>query len=269
MSNDISVVFIGDIVGEEALYFLVDNLNTIKSKYNPDFIVANGENVWNGKGINEQEANTLFNAGINVITTGNHIWENWKSRPLLAKESRVIRPINYPIGNPGYGYTIVPLGEDTEIAVIQLQGRTYMQAIDDPFSSVDVVLEKIQKRTNKIIVDFHAEATAEKIAMAWHLDGKVSSIFGTHTHVQTADAQILPGGTGYITDVGMTGPYDSVLGMDKNVALNRFKLGTAHKFELAKDDHKIAIAHVIIDSESGLTLSINSEVFPDFSKSVI
>lgn len=269
MSKDISLIFVGDVVGEIGLDNLVENLPAIKEKHKANALVVNGENVWQGKGINEEEANKLFNVGVHVITTGNHIWENWKSRPLLAKDNRVIRPLNYPNGNAGFGFTTFKAENGEEVGVLQLQGRTFMQSIDCPFSTSDFAISKLKEKTNKIVVDFHAEATAEKQALGWHLDGKVSTILGTHTHVQTADAQILPQGTGYITDVGMTGPYDSVLGMDKNIALRRFQLQTAHKFQVAEKDLRIAYVHVMIDGETGQTISIKNYMLPDYSNTVI
>ncbi|MBL7975961.1 MAG: TIGR00282 family metallophosphoesterase [Candidatus Kapabacteria bacterium] len=249
-------MFIGDVVGEPALKHLCAQLTTLATKHNAEFVIVNGENVWDGKGINEQEAQMLFDAGAHVITTGNHIWENWKSRPLLATNNRVLRPINYPRENPGRGITTVALEDGLSIAVLQLQGRVYMQPIDCPFKAADNALQKLAAQTNIIIVDFHAEATAEKIAMGWHLDGRVSAVLGTHTHIQTNDARILPNGTAYITDVGMTGPYNSVVGMSKEVALKRFMLQTAHKYELAKGDYRINGAVITINADSGKAESI-------------
>lgn len=269
MSKDISLIFVGDVVGEVGLDHLIAALPAIKEKHSANAIVVNGENVWEGKGINEEEANKLFNAGVNVITTGNHIWENWKSRPLLGKDRRVIRPMNYPVGNAGYGFTTFNADNGTKVGVLQLQGRTFMQTIDCPFNSADFALEKLKSETNITIVDFHAEATAEKISMGWYLDGKASAVIGTHTHVQTADAQILPQGTGYITDVGMTGPYDSVLGMRKDIAIKRFQLQTAHKFQVAENDLRIAYVHLNVDAESGQTMNITSHTIPKFENQVI
>jgi metallophosphoesterase (TIGR00282 family) len=264
----IKLLFIGDVVGDNGLDFLVKHLPELKHKYQYDSLVVNAENVWNGKGLNESEAKILFNAGANVLTTGNHIWDNWKSRPLLATNDKVLRPLNYPSGNPGKGYTYFVSKDNVEICVLQLQGRTYMQSIDCPFHAADYALRAIRERTQNIIVDIHAESTAEKIALANYLDGRVSAIFGTHTHVQTADAQIMPKGTGYISDVGMTGPYDSVLGMKTDIAIKRFTLQTAHKYELAEADFKIAGCFVMIDSYSGQTLNIESFMFPSFVRNV-
>lgn len=265
MKSEIILLFIGDIVGDIGLDYLVNNMPALKGKYKPDFLIANGENVWQGKGLNDEEAKKLFDAGFHVITTGNHIWENWKSRPLLSTEARVLRPLNYPPGNPGKGFNIQTIG-DVRIATIQIQGRTFLQTIDCPFRGIDAVLKNIEGKADLIVVDFHAEATAEKMTMGWHLDGKVTAILGTHTHVQTADARILPEGTAFISDVGMTGPYDSVLGMSKDIAYRRVTLQTAHKFELASDDLRIAGAVVSMNPLTGQANWIENFMFPEFTK---
>lgn len=263
MANDLSVLFLGDVVGENGLDFVIENLQMLIDKYNANYIVVNGENVWQGKGINETEANALFDAGVHVITTGNHIWENWKSRPLIASNNKVLRPLNYPSGNPGMGFHIT-IDDKVEAAVVQLQGRTFMAHIDCPFKAADFAIKKISEKTNNIIVDFHADATAEKMAMGWYLDGKVSAVLGTHTHTPTADAQILPKGTAYITDVGMCGPHNSVIGMNKDVAIKRYILQTAHKYEVAEGDLKINGVNVKIDASTGQAMSIEHFTYPKF-----
>lgn len=261
------ILFIGDIVGRCGLDALKKYLPEFISKYNADFVIVNGENTSNGKGLTQEEAEEIFALGTSVITTGNHIWDNWKSRPLLATNDKVLRPYNYPFGNPGRGFYIAKF-DGFEIAVLQLQGRTYMQTIDCPFRAADNALNMISEKTKNIIVDFHAEATAEKIAMGWHLDGRVSAVIGTHTHVQTADSCILPQGTAYISDTGMTGPYDSVVGMRKDIALKRFQLQTAHKYEMADGDVKMCGVCVTIDSESGQAWKIEPFIYPAFIKSI-
>jgi metallophosphoesterase (TIGR00282 family) len=262
------ILFFGDIVGDHSLAVLRNKLNEIREQYPADFIIANGENTWEGKGINEQEANSLFKRGVDVITTGNHIWENWKSRPLLEADPRVLRPYNYPDENPGKGHITLEK-EGKTINVIQLQGRTYMQPIDCPFKKADQAISETKDKSNCTFVDFHAEATGEKMAMAWHLDGRVSALVGTHTHIQTNDASIFPDGMAYLTDVGMTGPYDSVLGMKKDIALKRAVLQTAHKFELAEYDIRIAGVHITLDSDTGKALKIEQFMLPKFENSVI
>ena len=266
MSDTLKVLFIGDVVGEQSVKALADNIGAIIEKYSSDFIIVNGENVWNGKGLNEDEAKDIFDLGADVITTGNHIWENWKSRPLLAANPKVLRPYNYPTGNPGRGYAIVDSKKGVPVAVLQLQGRSFMQTIDCPFRGADSAMHYIQPKAKITIIDFHAETTAEKVGLGWHLDGKVSAIIGTHTHIQTADAQILPEGTAYITDVGMTGPYDSVLGLKKDIGLKRALLQTAHKYEVAEGPVSIAGVSIEIDIESGLANSIESFMYPNFNK---
>lgn len=266
MSGLLKLLFIGDIVGDNGLEFTLSSFNNIKETYNANFVVVNGENIWQGKGLNEEQAAKLFEIGVDVITTGNHIWDNWKSRPLLSTNNYVIRPANYPWGNPGRGITVVSTNNGDKVAVIQIQGRTFMQTIDCPFKAMDSLLKQLDKEVKIIVVDFHAEATAEKVAMAWHLDGKVSALLGTHTHIQTADAQIFPKGMAYITDVGMSGSYNSVVGMDKEVALKRFLLQTAHKFELASGDYKVSGVVVSIDTLSGQALEIQPFTYPDFRR---
>ena len=268
MSAKLSVLFIGDVVGEPGKNILEKKLPELKEKYKADFIIVNAENICNGKGVTEKEAEELFSWGVHIITTGNHVWDNWKSRPLLASNPKVLRPLNYPSGNPGRGYGFHDVNDDVTVCVLQLQGRTFMQSIDCPFKAADYALKAISEKTKIIIVDFHADATAEKVALGWHLDGKVSALFGTHTHIPTADASILPNGTAYITDVGMTGPYNSVVGMRKDIALKRFTLQTAHKYEMATGDEKVSGVNVIIDIATGQAEQIRPFSCPEFVTSI-
>ena len=261
----IRLLFIGDIVGFSGLDFVCENLNSLIEKNKSNFIIVNGENICNGKGITEKEADILFELGVNVITTGNHIWENWISKPLLKSTANVIRPYNYPTGNIGRGYVIIKHTSGVDIAVVQLQGRIFMTPIDCPFRAIEYFLKRIGQKIDVVIVDFHAEATSEKVTMARFLDGKVSAVIGTHTHIQTADAQILSKGTAYISDVGMSGPYDSVLGLRNDVALNRFYYQITHKYESATEDNRICGVTVEIEEESGRALSINNFTFPEFT----
>ncbi|MDR0927054.1 MAG: TIGR00282 family metallophosphoesterase [Ignavibacteria bacterium] len=264
----LNLLFIGDIVGFSGFDFVCENIQSLVKKHNANFLIINGENICNGKGITEREADKLFELGANVITTGNHIWENWISKPLMKSNNLVLRPYNYPPGNIGRGYAVVthPLGFD--IAVLQLQGRVFMPPIDCPFRAADNVLKKLDSNLKVIIVDFHAEATGEKVSMGHYLDGKVSAVIGTHTHIQTADAQILSSGTAYITDVGMSGSYDSVLGLRKDVALNRHIYQVAHRYEPATEDNKICGVSVRIDEQTGKAIRIENLVYPPFTNSI-
>jgi len=264
MNDEITVLFIGDIVGKPGMTAVEKYLPMYNEKYEPDLVIFNGENAAAGKGITEAELDEFLLQGADIITTGNHVWDNWKGKPLLAKTNKVLRPLNYPQGNPGLGYTFIELPNGKEAAVLNLQGRTFMQTIDCPFKTADFALKSIKERTNIIIVDFHADATAEKMAFGWYLAGKVSAVIGTHTHIQTADAQILNEGTAYITDVGMTGPYDSVLGMKKEIAIRRFTLQTPHKYDMAENDIKISGVFLKISTDTGKATFIESFVHPKF-----
>jgi metallophosphoesterase (TIGR00282 family) len=263
------VLFIGDVVGHVGLREVLRTLDELKTRYTADVVIVNGENIVDGKGLSEVEAAQLTAAGVHCITTGNHIWENWKARPLLATNPNVLRPFNYPPENPGRGWTIVTLPDSRTIGVLQIQGRVYMQPIDDPFKAADNAIAKMSPRTKMILVDFHADASAEKIAMGWYLDGRVSAVLGTHTHVQTADATILPGGTAYISDTGMSGPYDSVLGMKKEIAIKRLMLQTAHKYEVAEKDLRVCGVHLVLDEDTGRALTIEPFAWPKPRTSVL
>lgn len=265
----LTLLFIGDVVGQTSLTALLKALPAFTAQYLPHGIIVNGENIVDGKGLSEREATMLFQAGVHVITTGNHVWENWKSRPLLANEPRVLRPHNYPAENPGSGVVVATVANGYRVGVIQVQGRTYMQTIDCPFKALDAAIEAVSAETNIVLVDFHAEATGEKMALGYYADGRVSAVLGTHTHIQTADAQILPGGTAYITDVGMTGPSVSVLGMKIDVALNRFLLQTAHKYEIGEGVTRISGVVLEVDETTGRAHSIKPFSLPEFSSTAL
>ena len=258
------ILMVGDVVGEPGLQRLQDDLPGLIAAYGAEFVIVNGENVYEGKGIRPAEAETIFKAGAHVITSGNHIWERWQSKDVMASNKNVLRPLNYPRGNVGCGYVVQTLPNGRKIAVVNLQGRTYMQPIDCPFQTADWVVDRLQHEVDAIIVDFHAEATAEKMALAWYLDGRVSAVVGTHTPVQTNDARILTGGTAFLTDVGMTGPYDSVIGMKKDVAIRRFISQTPHKFEMASGDTKLAAVYLQVDLETGRAEAIEPIISPPF-----
>jgi len=264
-ANTAKIFFIADIVGESGLEFLETMLPPLLDKHKPDFVIANGENTHEGRGINRTIVQRLYDVGVHVITGGNHSFDKWKIFSYMKSDPNLLRPLNYPKGNAGFGFGIYDLpGSDKKIGVLNLQGRTFMQQIDDPFSTAEWAISKIKEETDIIFIDFHAEATAEKTAMAWHLDGQVSVIVGTHTHVPTNDARIFPQGTGYITDAGMTGPFNSVIGMKKKTSINRFLLGTPQKFLVADKENRLCGVVAQIDTESAKCSYIDSVIYPEF-----
>lgn len=265
MSQPLKVLFIGDIVGKPGLSLLDTLLPSLIKKYEADFVIANAENSHEGMGINEEIIRSLYRLGVHVITGGNHSFAKWKIYPYMKTDPNLLRPMNYPKGAHGYGYGIYDIpGTDSKIGVVNLQGRTYLQPIDDPFRIWEWVSEKIHEQTNVIFIDFHAEATAEKMAFGWFVDGNASVIAGTHTHIPTADARILPKGTGYISDVGMTGPYHSVIGMDKDTAIKRFLIQTPHKYKTANGDNRICGLFTRLDRDTGSCMHIEPIIYPAF-----
>jgi hypothetical protein len=261
--SHINILFIGDIVGKPGMDLVQTWLPGIVQKYKADVIIVNGENASDGKGCTAKEGKILFDLGVHVVTGGNHTWDKHQSQDYLKIEPRVLRPLNYPKGTYGNGYNIVETKKG-KVAVLNMQGRTFMQSIDCPFRTAEWIVPRLKAETNVIIMDFHAEASAEKIAMAYFLDGKVSAVIGTHTHVQTSDERIFPNGTGYITDVGMTGPYDSVIGMKTTAAINRFVYQTPQKYETAENDVHICGFFLKVDPETGKTVELERILFPEF-----
>lgn len=252
------VLFLGDVVGEPGRKAITHHLKEIKSREEIDFIYLNGENAAGGKGITPKICIELLRAGAAVITLGDHVWDQAEIIPHFATEPRLLRPLNFPPGTPGAG-SVVLESDKGLVAVINLQGRTFMHsAAENPFLAVDHEIErlKVEHDVRVVLVDFHAEATSEKIAIGWHLDGRASLVAGTHTHVATADERILPGGTGFICDVGMCGPHDSVLGRSWQPVVKRFLTGMPAKFPVAHGP--VALNGVIadIDTESGKTTAI-------------
>ncbi|MBO5479336.1 MAG: TIGR00282 family metallophosphoesterase [Clostridia bacterium] len=228
------ILAVGDLVGENGLKRASEVLPELKKKENIDFVIVNGENVAGGMGITHKLYKEIIAMGVDVVTLGNHTWAKKDVFSFIDEEERLIRPANYSEGVLGKGYVIVTCNEK-KIAVINLIGRTEMNVLsENPFTKVSSILEEIKNKVDYIIVDFHAEASAEKIAMGYYLDGKVSAVFGTHTHVQTADETILENGTGYITDIGMTGPIKSVIGMDVKASLKRFETSLPERYKLAE-----------------------------------
>lgn len=250
-NNLLTIFFIADIVGKPGLDIVSALLPTLKKQYRVDLVIANGENGAHGKGLTETIARQYLNIGIDVITGGNHTWNDGQFRKYLDTASKTLRPLNYPHGVPGRGSTIVKSYRDVPVGVLNLQGRTFLYPIECPFKIGMIEIERLRKQTPVIIVDFHAEATAEKIALAWYLDGHASAVIGTHTHVQTADERILPKGTAYITDAGMTGPYDSVIGLDTDIAIRRFLYQLPEKYKVASFNNRLNGVVIEIDHTTG------------------
>ncbi len=249
------ILIIGDIIGKIGVDFVTGHLKSIKKLHDIDFCIANGENTANGNGISRGSANLLLDAGVDVITLGNHAFNKRDTADLLGEGLAIIRPVNYPPKTAGFGYITAEVGGYT-VGVINALGRVHLENLDCPFRGIDAALTKIQKETNIIVVDFHAEATSEKIAMGYYLDGRVSAVVGTHTHVQTADERILGGGTAYITDIGMTGPSDSVIGVKKEIIVQKFLTNIHQKFEISDNPVTLSGVIVCVDESSGLATAI-------------
>jgi calcineurin-like phosphoesterase len=276
----VKLLFIGDIVGQPGRRAVAELLPKLRQEHRLDFVIANGENSAGGSGITPKTAGEIFSAGVDVITSGDHLWDQKEVMELLASEKRFLRPLNYPPGTPGRGSAIFQIkrwGETTgepsgkhkssaredarptnlSIAVMNLQGRTFMQPpLEHPFLLAAEEVKRLREQTKIIFVDFHAEATSEKIAFARFLDGQVSAVVGTHTHVQTADEQIFPGGTAYLSDAGFTGPHESVLGREIEPVIKRFLTGMPQRFEVAKNRVLLHGAVIEIDDATGKALKI-------------
>ena len=262
MPGKISFLFLGDIIGRPGRKALKKYLPAFVEKHSPSLIIANGENAAGGLGITEKVAQELFTQ-IDVLTSGNHIWDKKEALDYLDREPRLLRPANYPSQNPGKGTYVFEESRRNKIGILNLQGRVLMEPIDCPFRTADKELKKLKALTPVIIVDFHAEATSEKQAMGWYLDGKVSAVIGTHTHVPTADERILPQGTAFITDVGMIGGYNSVIGMRRDQSLKRFLTGRPQRFEPAKGGVFLSAVFVEVDLQTGKALSLRREIIAE------
>ena len=249
------ILFVGDVVGAPGRRIVRQHLKGLKRDSGADLTIVNGENAAGGAGLTTATAQELFAAGADVITTGNHVWDKREVLWLLEREPRLLRPANYPEGSPGAGVVVVPVA-GANVAVLNLMGRLFMPLLDDPFRATDRILDEIRGAAPVVVVDFHAEATSEKMAFAWSLDGRVSAVLGTHTHVATADARLLPGGTAFITDVGMTGSFDSVIGVKKEQAIERFRTSRSIPYETADGDVRLAAVRVDVDPASGRALAI-------------
>jgi len=249
------ILFIGDIVGNPGRRVSKMLVKTIRNEFNIDFCIANGENAAGGNGITYPIAQELYEMGIDAITLGNHTWSKKEITNFIDTDEKIVRPANYPPGLPGKGSAVIR-GRSGEIGVINLIGRVYMDSADCPFRAADKEIQYLKKHVKIVIVDIHAEATSEKAALAWYVDGRVSCVFGTHTHVQTSDERIFPCGTGFITDVGMTGPYEGVLGVDRDIIIQRFLTGIPARFEIAKGCTQFNAVFAEIDDKTGRTLKI-------------
>jgi hypothetical protein len=252
----INILFTGDIVGRPGRRALKELLPVIRSEEKIDFVIANGENAAGGSGVTLAICEELFGYGVNVITTGDHIWKRKEVAGFIDKEPRLLRPANYPENTPGSGSGVFEIPNGGKLGIINIMGRVFMQAIDCPFRKATAIINDIKKQTDVIVVDMHAEATSEKIAMSRYLDGLVCAVCGSHTHVQTADEVVLPKGTAYITDLGMTGPHDSVIGRRTDQILTRFITQMPARFEVAENDVRLEGAVVCVDEKTAKATAI-------------
>lgn len=250
------ILFIGDIVGRPGRRAVREILPVLQKKFQIDFVIANGENSAHGAGHTVKTTNELFDSGVHAITSGDHLWDNREVSQLLKLESRFFRPLNYPSGVTGNGYGIVQSASGIKVGIINLQGRTFMKPMENPFHAGMEAAQRLKKETPIIFVDFHAEATAEKICMGRYLDGHVSAVVGTHTHVQTADEAIFPKGTGYLSDAGFTGPHEGVIGREAEDAIHRFLTAEAKKLEIAARDVRLQGVLVDINEKNGKAIQI-------------
>lgn len=256
------VLFVGDVVGKPGRDVLGRRLAGLQKRFGADFTVVNAENAAGGKGVTPEIGAEIFRLGVDVISSGNHIWAQHSVNAYIDGEARLLRPANYPPGAPGSGLFVGSSRGGDTVAFISLQGRVFMPPIDCPFRMLDRLLEEIGDRTRVVLVDMHAEATSEKQSMGWYCDGRVSAVLGTHTHVPTADARVLPGGTAYCTDVGMTGPYDSVIGTRPDLAIERLLTARPVRFQVASGNLRVAGAVIDIDIASGRAASIETFIDP-------
>lgn len=250
------ILFIGDVIGSIGVKTVKKHLPALMEEYAPDLLIVNGENTDEGRGISVEQVKEYLELGVDVITSGNHIWDNSNFRKNMRNHPNVLRPLNYPPNSGGKGYYLARCRNGASVHVVNLQGRAYLFPIDCPFKTMDNLLPLLKEESNLIFVDFHAESTAEKQALAWYLDGKVTAIVGTHTHVQTSDERILPQQTGYITDVGMTGPIDSVIGLEVSIGIHRFLTQTPLKMKVATHNPRLNGVFINADNDTGHCKSI-------------
>ena len=245
------ILFIGDIFGRPGRDLVRRGIRPITARYGIDVVVANAENAASGSGITREAGEALLDAGVDVMTTGNHVWDKKETLAYIGAEPRLLRPVNMAASAPGAGVFVTRAAGGRPIGVINVMGRVYMPPVDNPFEAVNAAIDRLKGECRIILVDMHAEATAEKVAMGWFLDGRVTAVVGTHTHVQTADARVLPGGTAYITDVGMTGPHDSVIGMEREAVLSRFVTGLPIRMEPASANPRLQAVVITADDHTG------------------
>ncbi|MFH1857750.1 MAG: TIGR00282 family metallophosphoesterase [Candidatus Omnitrophota bacterium] len=251
------ILVLGDIVGEPGRKMIAARVPRLREEEEIDFVVANGENIAGGSGLTFQTSRELLGSGVDCLMTGDHVWDKKEIVEAIEQEKRILRPVNYPDGVPGRGAVVLETRSGRPVGVINTIGRVFMRdAFDCPFRTTEKAAAQLRKQTPFILVDIHAEATSEKVALGWYLDGKVSAVFGTHTHIQTSDEKILPKGTAYITDLGMTGAYHSVLGREIQRVVDRFLTQMPQRFELATDDVQLHGAVIELDDTTGLALSI-------------
>jgi metallophosphoesterase (TIGR00282 family) len=250
------ILFIGDVFGRTGRDLVRQGLPVLTAHYRIDAVIANVENAASGAGITRETGDALLKCGVDVMTTGNHVWDRREALSYIGVEPRLLRPLNMAAAAPGRGAFVARLADGRPIGVINAMGRIFMPPVDNPFEAVPAAVERLARECRLIVVDMHAEATAEKIAMGWHLDGRVAAVVGTHTHVQTADGRVLPGGTAYITDVGMTGPHDSIIGMERAGAIDRFVTGLPVRMEPATDNPRLQAVVIDADERTGLARGI-------------
>jgi len=258
----VKLLFIGDVVGKPGRRVLSTRLADLQSRYEADFTIVNAENVAAGRGVTPALGDELLALGVDVLTSGNHIWAQRGVDAYLDAEPRLLRPANFPPGTPGTGVFHGRSRNGHAVIIVNLQGRVFMPPIECPFRALDRILDDVADPSATVLVDFHAEATSEKQGMGWHADGRVSAVLGTHTHVPTADARLLPAGTAYCTDVGMTGPYDSIIGTRPDLALHRFITARPIRFQVANSNARIAGAVIDVDPASGRATAIETFLDP-------
>ena len=251
------LLFIGDIVGRIGRDLVRRHVRALAASHDADLVIANGENAAGGAGITRENMYEILGAGVDVITTGNHVWDKRETLEFIGNEPRLIRPANYPQGTPGLGSCVVEARNGVRVGVVNAMGRVFMLAIDDPFRAAEREIERVKEDGAQVIfVDFHAETTSEKMALCYYVDGRVAAVVGTHTHVQTADERILAGGTACLTDAGMTGPHDGVIGMDKDAVIARFVSGLPTRFDSASGDPRLNGVVITVDADTGRATAI-------------